>query len=101
MAIKPCRYPGCTSTYAGEHTWHTLALLDARSSDFVRDATREDIEIAAHYPGALITYQFGDAYSAPRCGYLAKSERDSAGNDVYTALDDDEIAAIARARGIP
>lgn len=52
MAIKPCRYPGCTSTYAGEHTWHPrLYLADWRTGEVIREATRDEVSAARRAPG--------------------------------------------------
>lgn len=97
-AFNPCRFPGCTSTYAGDHTFHPVYVADYRDHEIVRAAEAFEIANAARYPGALITYREGDAHSMPRVGYLVRRYVDERGNEVSEALTDDEIATLARAR---
>ena len=122
--IKPCRYPGCTSTYAGEHTWHkpltlcaicgapahasetddrdrcevcraAIYLADWRTGEVIRRATRDEIARAARDPHGDFTY--AGTYGN-RGAYLVRVLDDE--NETTVPLDVAEIVTLARAWGL-
>ncbi len=73
----------------------TVYVADQHTGEIVARADSADITNAKRYPGTLLVYRCGDAWSHNRCGFLARLYRDERGNEFAVELTDEEIGALS------
>lgn len=83
---KPCRHPDCTSTYAGEHTWHNAPawIANWRTGEVIRRVTIAEVRAARRAPGG--EWLVGDT------AYIVRVLDDEC--QTVIPLTDDDITAI-------